>query len=125
MSIWGTLKRILAIGQAMGEITEGVNWLAVGVGTMVSFLLAWFLLGPMRIGAVLALQVVATFLLAWIIGICETRQGFFEAVLVVVAITVFLAGDGVRTGKSSAGIVRDGGLVLTMGVVMVLAQVIF
>ncbi len=109
----------------MGEITEGVNWLAVGVGTLVSIVLGWFWNGSMRIGANLALQVVATFLLAWIIGICETRQAFFEAVLVVLTVAVFLAGDGMRLNKPTLAIVRDAGLVLAMGTVMVLAQVTF
>ena len=31
----------------MGELTEGVNWLAVGVGTVLSFLLGWAWYSPL------------------------------------------------------------------------------
>jgi hypothetical protein len=31
----------------MGELTEGVNWLAVGAGTVLSFLLGWVWYSPM------------------------------------------------------------------------------
>ena len=73
----------------------------------------------------IAVQISALFLLAWVIGICETRQAFFEALLVILTVAVTLAANGVMFKKSAITIARDAGFVLAAGAVMVVAQMIF
>ena len=77
----------------MQEITANVNWLAVVVGAVLSFLLGWLWYSPalfwekwaegvgvelgaanaMPVGAMVA-QVVAIFLLAWIFGVTAANE---------------------------------------------------
>jgi Protein of unknown function (DUF1761) len=77
---WEDLKMI--------ELTEGVNWLAVIIGTILSFILGWAWYSPllfvkkwaeginvkpnpdakMPVSA-MAVQLLGTFLLAWLVGI--------------------------------------------------------
>ena len=118
----------------MGEITEGVNWLAVWVGTLASVLLGAIWIGPMLFHRqrreklpqlAIAVQILALFLLAWVVGICETRQAFFEALLVILTVAVALAGHGVMNKKSAMTITCDAGFVVAAGAAMVVAQMIF
>ncbi len=127
----------------MGEITEGVNWLAVGVGTVLSFLLGWLWYSPKLFGtkwaagigvelgsasampmAAMGFQLLATFLLAWVVGVMETRQAFVTMVLIVAAIVVFIVANGQFARKSRYAIMVEAGFVAAMGVLMFGAQVI-
>ena len=130
-------------GISMGEITEGVNWLAVGVGTVLSFLLGWLWYSPKLFGtkwaagigvelgsvsampmAAMGFQLLATFLLAWVVGVMETRQAFVTMVLIVAAIVVFIVANGQFARKSRYAIMVEAGFVAAMGVLMFGAQVI-
>ena len=70
----------------MAEITMNVNWLAVGVGGVVAFMLGWLWYSPKLFGtkwaegvglsleegsgpaaAAMIMQIIGTFLLAWVV----------------------------------------------------------
>lgn len=125
------------------QITEGVNWLAVGAGTIASLLLGglWYSrrlfgrkwakavgLDPANAGAMpmgaLFFQLLATLLLACVVGVTETRQDLFEMILVVLTIAAFIVANGLFARKGQDAIIVEAGFVLAMGAVMFLAQVI-
>ena len=85
----------------MGELTEGVNWLAVGVGTVLSFLLGWAWYSPVLFvkkwieginvkpnpnakmpAAAMVMQLIATFLLAWLVGIGAAHNALATTILI-------------------------------------------
>jgi hypothetical protein len=128
----------------MAEITANVNWLAVIVGTVVSFLLGWLWYSPklfgtkwaagvgvdlgaaasMPVGAMVA-QLIATFLLAWVIGITAAREALLTAILIVIMVALFIVANGLFAKKSGYAIGVEAGFIVAMAVVMIAAQAIF
>jgi hypothetical protein len=128
----------------MEELTGNVNWLAVIVGFVVSFLLGWLWYSPklfgtkwaaglgvdlgsasdMPVGA-MATQAIGTFLLSWIVGITAGNNALATAILIVVTIVVLMAAGGMYTKKSQTAILIESGFVVSMAVVMIVVQGIF
>jgi len=123
----------------MSELTANVNWIAVVAGTVLSFLLGWLwystkLFGvkwaagnnvnlagsgdTMPVGPLL-LQLVATFFLAWIIGVTAANEALMTAFLVLITITLLIAANGVFAKKSSAAIWIESSFIIVMGIVMI------
>lgn len=124
-------------------LTEGMNWAAVGLGTVLAFLLGWLWYSPRLFGtkwaagigvelgaassmpmAAMGFQLLATFLLAWVVGLTETRQALLECILIVVTIMVVVIANGFFGKKSGYAIATEAGFILAMGVVMVLSQAV-
>lgn len=124
----------------MNEIFVGLNWPAILLGTVAAFALGmlWYspkLLGKgwaegshgitppasLPLGAV-GLQLLGTFLMAWLIGITARLDALLTAVLIVLAIAVLLTASGFFGQKSRYAALVDGGFVVAMGVVMIAAQ---
>jgi Protein of unknown function (DUF1761) len=125
----------------MGEITTGVNWIAVIAGTAVSFLLGWLWYSPklfgvkwaegvgaklgagdtMPMGAMIA-QLTGTFLLAWIVGVTAARDALFTIILVVIGIAVLIVANGLFARKSGYAIGVEAGFIVAMAVVMIAIQ---
>ena len=83
----------------MADLTANVNWIAVIVGTVLSFLLGWLWYSPKLFGVKWAegnkielatsdnpmpvfsmlLQLVATFCLAWLIGVTAANDALMSA----------------------------------------------
>ncbi len=122
----------------MGELTMNVNWPAVGVGTVLSFMLGWLWYSPKMFGkkwaegsgieltdssampvAPLIFQLIATFLLAWLIAITATQDALLTAILILLTIACFVATNSMFVKKSSTAITIEVGFVLAMGVVMI------
>jgi len=121
----------------MGELMAGVNWLAVGIGTIASFMLGWLWYSPALFGKAwatgsrvnlanasampvtpLIAQLIATFLLAWLIGINDMRGSLATAALILVTIAAFVATNSMFVSKSGAAIAIETSFVIAMGVVM-------
>lgn len=125
----------------MTELTAGVNWLAVGVGTVVAFMLGWLWYSPKLFGktwaagvgvdlgaasgmpvAAMLMQLLSTFLLAWIVGVTAARNALATIVLILVAVAAFIAANGFFGKKSQAAIAIEASFVIAMGVVMIIVQ---
>ena len=122
----------------MNELTMNVNWLAAGVGTVLSFMLGWLWYSPKLFGkkwaegsgielaessampvTPLAFQLLATFLLAWLIAITATRDALLTAILILLTVACFVGTNGMFIKKSRTAIMIEVGFVLAMGVVMI------
>jgi Protein of unknown function (DUF1761) len=127
----------------MQEITANVNWLAVIVGAVLSFLLGWLWYSPvlfgrkwaagvcaelgsaaaMPVGAMVA-QAIGIFLLAWLFGITAANNALLTIILVVLTIAALNFSGGMFASKKMPAIVIETGYILAMAVVMFLAQAI-
>lgn len=123
----------------MDEILVNVNWLAVIVGTVVSFVLGMFWFGQI-FGKIwtagshgitppasppvvaLVLQLAGTFLIAWVIGATATIDALVTALFVILAIAALQVAGALFSQKTAGAALVDGGFVLAMGVVMIAAQ---
>jgi hypothetical protein len=125
----------------MDELTEGVNWLAVIIGTILSFILGWAWYSPllfvkkwmeglnikpnpeakMPVGP-LVVQLVGTFLLAWLVGITAAHNALATIILIVAAIIVLIIANGMFSSKGSHAIAIEAGFIAAMAVVMIAIQ---
>ena len=122
----------------MNELTMNVNWLAVGIGTVLSFMLGWLWYSPKVFGkkwaegsgieltdssampvTPLIFQLLATFLLAWLIAITATQEALLTAILILLTVACFVATNSMFVKKSSTAIMIEVGFVLAMGIVMI------
>ena len=126
----------------MAELTTNVNWLAVIIGGVLSFLLGWLWYSPKLFGtkwaagnnialptgddkmpvAPLLMQVIATFLLAWLIGVTAASHALLTAFLILVTAAMLIAANGAFAKKSSAAIWIETTFVLAMGAVMIITH---
>ena len=125
----------------MGELTDGVNWLAVGVGTVLSFLLGWLWYSPKLfatkwmegVGAKpdgsgkmpmppLIVQLIGTFLLSWVVGITATDNALLTIILIAVTIIVLVVANGMFSMKSRYAITTEAGFIAAMVVLMIAVQ---
>ena len=72
--------------------------------------------------AAMAVQLIATFLLAWIIGITAANGTLLIAILISLGISVFLVANGLYCQKSHYAILTEAGYVMAMVFVMMLCQ---
>jgi hypothetical protein len=125
----------------VGELTEGVNWLAVIIGTILSFILGWAWYSPllfvekwmeglnikpnpeakMPVGP-LVVQLAGTFLLAWLVGITAAHNALATIILIVAAIIVLIIANGMFSSKGSHAIAIEAGFIAAMAVVMIAVQ---
>ena len=122
----------------MDALITGVNWLAVGISTVLSFMLAglWYsqkLFGrkwaegrgiDTESGAgqpipALVTQFVGTFLLAWIVALAMANNALSSAILIVITIAILLMAGGMFGGSSRYATVVEGCFVLAMAVIMI------
>lgn len=125
----------------MSEITTGVKWTAVIVGTVLSFLLGWLWYSPKLFGtkwaegigvklgaassmpvAAMVTQLIATFLLAWVVGVTQTRNALMTIILVVVTLVLFIVANGLFGKKTGYAIGVEAGFIVAMAVVMIVVQ---
>ena len=125
----------------MGELTDGVNWLAVGVGTVLSFLLGWLWYSPKMFAkkwieginvkpngsttppaSAMIMQLLGTFLLAWLVGITAAHNALATIILIVITIIALIIANGIFASKSNYAIATEAGFVAAMAVVMIAVQ---
>lgn len=128
----------------MESLFVDVNWVAVTVGAIAAFVLGWLWYSPMLFAkkwaegigvditdksgpmmSAMVAQAVATFLLAWVVGITERTNDLAFAVLIAFTIAVIVKANGFFSQKSKYAIMVESGYILAMVVVMILAHVIF
>ena len=126
----------------MIELTEGVNWLAVAVGTILSFLLGWLWCSPWLFAnkwmegvgikpdgkmamPPLVVQLIGTFLLAWVVGITAAHNALLTIILTTLAIVVLIVANGMFSKKSRYAITTEAGFIAAMVALMIIVQGIF
>lgn len=125
----------------MDKILTSVNWPAVFLGTVLAYGLGmvWFgrifgrtwakgshdIQPPSRPPlAAMAVQLLGTFLLAWVIGATTVINAPATALVLLAAFAALQIAGGLYSQKSPAAALIDGGFVLAMGGVMFLAQAV-
>jgi hypothetical protein len=127
----------------MNEITDNVNWLATIIGAVVAFLLGWLWYSPKLFGekwaegvgikldgtgpSALAMvaQIIATFLLTWVIGITAASNSLLTAILITFTIVCLMTAGGLFAQKSRYAIITEGGFVIAMAITMIVCQGLF
>ena len=127
----------------MDEITAGVNWLAVIVGAVVSFLVGWAwystkLFGvkwaegsgvslgdasEMPVGAMVS-QIIGLLLMSWFVGVTAVSSALFLVILATIAFTVMAYSSSSFSQKSAYARFVDAGYWIVCLVVMIAAQAI-
>ena len=128
----------------MCELTADVNWIAVIVGFVLSFVLGWLWYSPKLFGkqwaegvgvsladgkempmCAMITQALGTFCLSWLFGITAGREALLTIVLILVTIILIVVSNGKFAKKSNAAIRIEATYILAMGVIMFLCQAIF
>lgn len=128
----------------MNELIEGVSWIGVIVGFVVSFLLGWLWYSPKLFGTqwakgvgislegecavpvfAMTTQALCTFGLAWLFGITASKNALLTIILILVTIILFIVSNGKFARKSNTAVAIEAGYLVVMGVVMVICQGIF
>jgi hypothetical protein len=128
----------------MAEITDNVNWIAVIVGAVVAFLLGWLWYSPKLFGtkwaegagvkidsaqsmpmAAMLVQAIATFLLAWVVGVTAAADQLLFVILIILTIGFLFVAGGLFSQKSRYTITTEVGFVAAMAVIMIVCQGIF
>lgn len=123
------------------EDFSNVNWLAVVVGAIVSFVGCWVWYSPKVFGKkwaagsgvsldteckppmfALIAQLVAFLLLATVIGITATTDALFTAILAILSVTAFTVSACGFAKKSAAATTIESSYVIVSGVIMIMAQ---
>ena len=128
----------------MNELTQGVSWLGVIVGFVVSFLLGMVWYNPKVFGskwakgvgvdlndgspfpvAAMIIQMLGTFGLAWLFGITAASNSLLTIILILATIILIVVSNGKYAQKSNAAVAIEGGYILVMGFIMLVCQGIF
>ena len=121
-----------------------LNWIAVIVGTVVSFLVGWAWYSPKLFGKgwsegvgvdldkienmpVLAMvsQLVGLLLLALLIGLTATANMLGAAVIGILAVAALVVSNGAFAQHSNYALAVQGGYIVVVGVIMIAVQAIF
>lgn len=128
----------------MGELSTNVNWLAVGAGTVLSFILGWAWYSPMLFGNKwaagnsvelaskdnsmpvfpLVLQLIATFAMAWLIAVTAANEALMTAILAILTIALMIAANGKFAQKPNTVVWIESIFIIVMGVVMIACQAV-
>ena len=127
----------------MNTLLTNINWLAVGVSFVLSFVLGYFWYSPKLFGtkwaegvgvkidpdcekgpmvAALLTQLIATFLLALLVGVHNANQAHPTMLLTLLVILFLMAAGGLFSQKSAYAIRTELGFVLAMVIIMVACQ---
>lgn len=127
----------------MESLTTGVSWWAVGISTALSFMLGGFWYSTMLFGKkwaegvgvdiesdnkqpvpALVVQLIGTFLLAWLIGLAEAINAYPAAILIVVTIAVLLVAANLFSEHDLYSSLVQGLFVVAMAIIMVLCNLV-
>lgn len=125
----------------MEELTTNVNWIAVIVSAVAAFILGWLWYSPKLFGtkwaegvgvdlaaatgmpvAAMLSQAIATFLLAWVVGVTAARGTLMTMTLITVTIVMLMIAGSFFSKKSTYAIATEAGFVIAMVVVMIIAH---
>ena len=127
----------------MSEITSDVNWLAVLVGTVISFVLGWLWYSPKMFGekwaegvgvsladsnempiAPLFIQLAANFCLAWVVGVTLAANALPFMILIAISFLLIMIAGGKFSQKSNYAICTEAGFVACMVAIMILCHAV-
>jgi uncharacterized membrane protein len=128
----------------MGELINGVNFVAVIVGAVVAFLVGWLwyspkLFGPkwaegvgvemgtaqtMPVGAMVS-QVLGLLLVSWLVGVTAVSNALLTIILAAIAFAVLGYSGGMFRKNSAYARVADFGYLIISVVIMIICQGIF
>jgi Protein of unknown function (DUF1761) len=127
----------------MREITANVDWIAVIVGAILAFMLGSLWYSPKLFGtkwakgvgvdlgsassmpvAAMVVQFVATFALAWVVGVTAAQNAVMTILLVVATLVLFVIANGLFVKKSSYAIGVEAGFIAAMTAIMIAVQAI-
>jgi Protein of unknown function (DUF1761) len=125
----------------MGEIINGVSWLAVLAGAIVSFLLGWLWYSPKLFGekwaagsgvkmgtadqmpvVAMASQGIGLLLMSWFVGVTANSNALYTVILATIAFTVLQFSGNSFSGKSSYARYVDAGYWIVSLVIMILCE---
>ena len=128
----------------MGELTIGVNWLAVAVGAVAAFLAGWLWYSPKLFGpkwaegvgvemgtasdmpvAAMATQMAGLLLMSWFVGVTAVSSALPTVALGTAAFTVLAYSGGLFTRKSAYARNTEAGYWIVSLVIMIVCQAIF
>ena len=108
---------------------------------MLGFLLGWLWYSPKLFGkawatgvgldlgsasgvpaTAMTLQLLATFLLAWVVGVTAAQNALLTILLVIAMVAVLIAANGAFAKKSNQAISIEAGFVVAMSAVMIIVQ---
>lgn len=114
-----------------------VNWIAIGLGTLISYLLSGFWYSPAMFGekwaagthgnadssghppwSALILQLVGTILLAWLIALAATNDAWVAAFLIVSTVIILMTANNLFAGHSHYATAVQAGFVVVMALIM-------
>lgn len=118
-----------------------VNWLAVVVGAVLSFVAGWLWYSPMLFGTkwaegsgvemgtadempklAMGMQALALLLISTFIGMTAAANALMTAIVAILGIAAFNMSAGAFTKKSNYALLVDGGYAILIGVVMIAVQ---
>lgn len=127
----------------MEAITTGISWWAVGVSTVLSFMLGGLWYSPVLFGKkwaegvgldmgsasiqpvpALVLQLLGTFLLAWLMGLADAINAYPAAILIVLTITILLIAANLFSQHTMYSSLVQGLFVVAMAVIMFLCNLV-
>lgn len=125
----------------MGEIINGVSWLAVLAGAILSFILGYFWYSPTLFGVkwaegsgvkmntadkmpmeAMTTQGIGLLLMSWFVGVTANSNALYTVILATVAFTVLGYSGGSFSGKSSYARLVDAGYWIACLVIMIICQ---
>ncbi len=125
----------------MAEITNGVSWLAVIVGAVLSFVLGYFWYSPTLFGTkwaagshvslntadkmpmtAMATQGIGLLLMSWFVGVTANNSALSTVILATLAFTVLAFSGNSFSGKSNYARWVDAGYWIACLVIMILSQ---
>jgi membrane protease YdiL (CAAX protease family) len=125
----------------MGEITNGVSWLAVLAGAILSFVLGYFWYSPKLFGvqwaegsgvkmnsadkmpmAAMASQGLGLLLMSWFVGVTANSNALSTVILATLAFTVLQFSGNSFSGKSNYARTVDAGYWIAALIIMIVCQ---
>ena len=127
----------------IGELTDAINWLAVIVSFILSFLLGWLWFSPKLFGKkwadgvpgvsmedncgkppalAMITQALGIFCLAWLIGITASYNALATTILIAVTVILLIISNGKFANKSTMAVVIEAAYILDMVIIMVICQ---
>ena len=121
----------------MEILLAGVNWLAVGVSTIICYMLAGLWYSPKLFGnrwaegvgiengtatkqptSALVMQFAGTLILAWIMALAHTNGAYPSAVLIVIMAACLLMAGNMLANHSAYSTLVEGSFVVVMALIM-------
>ncbi len=120
---------------------SNVNWLAVIVGAVLSFLAGWLWYSPILFGKkwaegsrvelgsaddmpklAMGAQAIALLLISTLIGITAASNALMAAIVAILGIAAFSVSVGGFVKKDNYAMMVDGGYVIAFGIIMIAVQ---